>query len=155
MTFSDPDPQEVEDTEEESPKGLRQQLAKQGAELQRLQKELADRDRDLAFTRVGLPATPMAEFFRSNYTGDPSEEAIRAQAAELGLIGSPSAETSQQVDEINEMSEAASGGGFVMPADRMAEMHAAMRAVPPGPFAAKQIEQISQQYGMPTALDDT
>lgn len=155
MTFSDPDPQDDETTEEESPKGLRRQLAQQGAELQRLQAELAARDRDLAFTRVGLPETPMAEFFRKNYDGDPSEEAIRTEAALLGLIGSPSAETEQQVEAIDQMSGTAAGAGFVMPADRQEAMHAEMRAVRPGPFAAKEIELISQKYGMPTALDDT
>ena len=154
MSFSDPDPQDDEN-EEESPKGLRRQLAQQAAENKRLQEELASRDRDLAFTRVGLPETPMAAFFRDNYDGDSSEDAIRTRAAELGLIGSPTAQTTEQVEAIDQMSDAAGGGGFVMPQDQLEAMHAEMRAVRPGPRYGEELELISQKYGMPTRLDDT
>lgn len=154
MTYSDPEIQDDDTTEEESPKGLRRQLAQQGAELDQLRKELAARDRDLAFTRVGLPDTPMAEFFRANYQGDPSEEAIRTEAATLGLIGSPSAETNQQVDEIDRMSGTATGAEYLISQEREEEMHAKMRAVRPGPFHAQEIALIAREYGMPVADQD-
>lgn len=155
MSFTEPEVEGFDEPEEESPRDLRKQLGRQTAENERLRQELANRDRDLAFSNAKLPATPMAEFFRKNYDGEPSEEAVRTAAAELGLIGSPSAETQSQVEGIDAQSETAGGGGFLMPQDRMEAMHAEMRLVRPGPFAGKEIELISQKYGMPTGLDDT
>lgn len=155
MTFTDPEVSDPSETEEDSPSALRRQLSRQGAEVQRLQEELSRRDRDLAFTRVGLPETPLAAFFRDNYDGDASEEAIRAKAADLGLIGSPTQETTSQVEAIDQMSDVAAGAGFSLPADQMEKMHAEMRAVRPGPRYAEEIELISQRFGMPTRLDET
>lgn len=155
MTFSDPEVSDPSETEEESPSNLRRQLSRQGAEVQRLQEELAQRDRDLAFTRVGLPNTPMASFFRDNYDGDASEDAIRARASELGLIGSPTQEVTDSVGAIDQMSDVAAGAGITMPSDQMEKMHAEMRAVRPGPRYGEEIEIISQRYGMPTRMDET
>lgn len=141
--------------EEESPKGLRQQLAKQAAENQRLQAELDRQSRDLAFTKVGLPSTPMATFFQENYKGDNSEEAIRTRAAELGLIGSPSQETDDQVAAIDQMSTDVAGGVLPLPADREEEMYAKMRQIRPGNNYSQEVERILQEYGRPTMRDET
>lgn len=155
MAYEDPDTQVDDDSEEESPSKLRRQLSKQASEVQRLQAELANRDKALAFTSVGLPSTPMAEFFKENYQGDASEDAIRAAAAELGLIGSPSAETQQQVQAIDQMSDDYAGATPAMPADQEEKMYAEMRQIRPGPRYAEQVEIILQQYGRPTMRDAT
>ena len=47
------------------------------------------------------------------------------------------------------------GGLPPMAADREAEMQAKLRAVRPSPTSGYQIEAILQEYGRPTALDQT
>jgi hypothetical protein len=153
MTY-DP-PQESPDPDEESPSSLRRQLSRQAAELKKAQDDLASRDRDLAFTKVGLPSSPMATFFQDNYTGDNSEEAIRAAATDLGLIGNPDDTTNASVAAIDQMSADATGATSMMAPDEESRMHVALQAIKPGPRYAEEVQQVLRSFGRPTAMDDS
>lgn len=54
-------------------------------ENEQLRKDLAELRRGQAFEKAGLPDTPMAQFFAENYKGDLTPEAIKAEAARVGL----------------------------------------------------------------------
>lgn len=154
MSFTEPQDTTEPQTDDESPKKLRRQLAKQAAEMADLQAKLEQQSRELAFKSVGLPDNPMSQFFRDNYKGDTSEDAVRAAATELGLLV-PDAATQQMVGEIEAQSDLAAAAQSVLPQDVREQMEAEMAKVRPGQNAAYEIQAILQKYGRPTGADMT
>ncbi|HYH48304.1 MAG TPA: hypothetical protein VEG38_02035 [Acidimicrobiia bacterium] len=77
-----------EETDEPSPRDLRQQLAQRAKEAEELRQELERTKRDAEFTRaLGDNAdAPWTKYFRSGYDGPVEADAIRKAAAEAGFL---------------------------------------------------------------------
>jgi hypothetical protein len=77
--------------------GLRKQLEDALAEAKRAKAELeqvrAEKARDEAFAKAGIPDSPTGKLFRKAYDGAPDAEAIRAAAQEYGVLEPPAPTT--------------------------------------------------------------
>lgn len=136
---------------EEGPKGLRRAANKS----KKLESELAQLRRELAFAKAGLPLDdPKMNYFVKGYDGEMTAEAIRAAALEAGFL------QSQQQAPDPSMQAAASAQQRVMQASAgavyedatedaaLARLEAAMEE---GGIEA--MMDVARQYGIPTAID--
>lgn len=151
-TFSD---DEDDDSEEElAPKDLRRQLRaanKRAAELESQSKEMQGLQKENAFLKVNLPDTPVTRLFRDTYTGDLTEDAIRAGATDLGILESEEAVAREQVAAIGQQSAALNGSLPSMAPDSEEAMwkefqEALQRGDP--------TEPVLRKYGRPVASDE-
>lgn len=137
---------------------LRNQLKEANRQLQDMQRqveEAAQVRRDLAFFQAGLPDTPMTKFFREHYSGDPTPEAVKAAASEIGLLtGDPA--VAGEVAGIDAMSQVAMGAESPTVIGSAEEMQAEMAKAASrhkGPEAAFAVEEVLRRYGVTTARD--
>lgn len=79
------------------------QLRKKAKDADRYKAELDELRRERAFDKADLPDVPGMSFFRENYRGEMTEEAIKAEAAKHGLL----AQTSQVEQEQQQAERAA------------------------------------------------
>lgn len=90
--YNDPDDQETES----QPNPLRQQikrLEKQVRDLTTKAQEGQAASRELLFAKAGIPLdNPKARYFVKGYDGELTTEAIKAAAAEIGLVEAPKQE---------------------------------------------------------------
>lgn len=81
-----------EDEQDEQPTGGQResrdirQLRKKAKDYDLIASERDNAKRELEFYKAGIPDTPQAKYFRKGYDGDLTAEAIRAAAAEVGLV---------------------------------------------------------------------
>jgi len=129
-------------------KALRAQ-AERAAELEA---KLADRDREVAFAKAGIPETGLGALLRDSYKGDPNPEAIRAKAAEYGLPGfaEPTSAPNTTDDELSELRRAqgvtASGGESITDPDQA--FRTALASANSPEEVADVIERFSAQTGL-------
>lgn len=121
----------------------------------KLEQELADAKRELAFARAGIdPEDPKMRYFVKGYDGEMTAQAVRAAATEAGFLAPPTQQQSQQSQQMaaaqgNVM--AASVGA--MPED-MSENAALSRleaAMNEGGITA--MMDVARQYGIPTSIE--
>ena len=115
---------DIDESDEEEDSGLlrklRKQVKEQGAAAESLAAENAALKREGAFRTAGIdPSDPKARYFVKGYDGEITVEAIKAEAAEAGLIGSPDSD---------------------IPADERASQDAAARLAAGAPSPAAQDE---------------
>lgn len=75
-------------------------------------------ERELAFSKAGLPDTPQVRYFQETYTGDPDPEAIKAAALAAEFITpepDPNAPTDDERNGVEQIQAAAAGGNEVVP----------------------------------------
>lgn len=150
--LSDEDDEPIEGTDDQS--NLRRQLrqsqknnkalAVQVEEAQSLRKENA-------FLKAGLPDSPVARLYMTTYTGDLSDEAIKAGAAELGIIATPDAAATAEVTQIEQQSSAMGGSTQSLTPDSQHEMWREFEKVLQ---AGGNGEEVLRRWGVPTASDD-
>lgn len=84
-TFDEDDDADTPAAPERESKDLRL-LRKKAKERDDAVSERDNARRELEFFKAGIPDTPQAKYFRKGYDGDLTAEAIRAAAAEVGLV---------------------------------------------------------------------
>lgn len=134
-------------------------LRKAAKAAKRLQSELQQVKRELAFAKAGLPLDdPKMNYFVKGYDGEMDAEAIREAALAAGFIAQPQAEVPAQAPEhqaavaAQQRVMAASAGAVsedVSEAAALSRMEAAMSE---GGLEA--MLEIARQYGIPTHIDE-
>ena len=98
--MTDEMPTEAEDSvSQESKPNWRRELEARAAAGDEAVAELAQLRRELSFRDAGVdPNTKQGQYFMRGYDGEMTADAIRAEAAELGLTGQPVQTQEPQVD---------------------------------------------------------
>lgn len=146
---TDPD----EDLDDSNPmKAMRRQIRQGSKREKELQAELeaaaADR-KELAFFKADIPDTKMGAFFRNNYSGDLTAEAIRLAAQEVGLIDEQASVHDPSIAKIDGMSQAAGAGQMASAPGADSEMwaEASAAAAAAGANAPQAIAEVLRRYG--------
>jgi hypothetical protein len=135
---------------------IRKQMKALKAQAERaaeLEAKLAERDREVAFAKAGVPETGLGALLRDAYKGDPNPEAIKAAATEYGIPGfapAPAPEPDTSEAELDALRRAAgvtaSGGESIV--DPQEAFAAALAAATTASEAEKVIEQFSSVTGL-------
>lgn len=130
-----------------------EKAAKAGAEAQA---ELAAVRRELAFRDAGInPTDPQAKYFMKGYDGEVTVDAIRAEAAILGLVGQQATQSQTMIPAAElallAQSNATTAGpqGAPQGANLDASFHAALAAAQAAGNEAA-IMDVLQKFGVPT-----
>ena len=148
-TDDDFDSDEIEDIEPESgsPRGLRRAANKS----KKLESELAQMKRELAFAKAGInPDDPRMKYFVKGYDGELTAEAVRQAAVEAGFIQSQTAQAAQQANAAlgAESRVAQASAGAIMPdTGEDAALLAMEQAMEEGGVDA--MLEVARQYGIP------
>ena len=116
-----------------------EKMAKEHAELQT---RLAQREREAAFIRAGIPEDGAGKYFIKGYDGPDDPDSIRQAAIEAGIIKSSDSQT-QQVNQALDGHDAAmaAAAGTPAPPDDLAAKLAQAKS-------ANEIAQIMHQAGI-------
>ncbi len=147
------------DSEADAPEGDSgdiKSLRRAANSKKKLEQELAEARRELAFARAGInPDDPKMRYFVKGYDGEMTAEAVREAATEAGFLAIP--QQSQQSAQTQQLAAAqgnvmaASAGA--MPEDlseqsALARLEAAMNE---GGIDA--MMDVARQYGIPTSIE--
>lgn len=133
---------------------IRSQMKKLQAQANKaaeLEAKLAERDREIAFAKAGIPEDGLGALLRDSWKGDPNPEAIKAKAVEYGILGAPKAtEPDTSEAELEALRRAAgvtaSGGESIV--DPQAAFLTALAAAKDEIEAARVIQQFGAQTGL-------
>ena len=142
---------EIEDSSDESPRGLRRAANKS----KKLESELAAMRRELAFTKAGInPDDPKMRYFVRGYDGEMSAEAVRQAALEAGFLASQASQDDrvqqQAAASQNRVMHAAAGAIMEDSSEEAAyaRMEAAMEE-----GGVDAMLDVARQYGIPIATE--
>lgn len=146
------DSDEIEDSAEDStPRGLRRAASKS----KKLEQELNELKRELAFAKAGLPMNdPKMNYFVKGYDGEMSATAIREAALEAGFLASQNQSEDPNVTAAGAAQQrvmsASSGVSFEGLSEdaALAQLEAAMEE---GGIEA--MLDVARQFGIPTNID--
>jgi hypothetical protein len=144
---------EAYESDENDIKGLRQAANR----AKKLERELAQMQRELAFHKAGIPLSdPKMNYFIKGYEGELEADAIRAAAIESGFL-----QVQQEVEEVDPMIEQSAAAqervmrasAGAMPEDvtegaALARLEAAMSE-----GGVEAMLEVARQYGIPTTYD--
>lgn len=136
--------------EETSPRGLRRAANKS----KKLEQELADARRELAFTKAGInPDDPKMRYFVKGYDGDMTAEAVRQAALEAGFIASQQGpDPQQQAIQASQQRVMTAAAGAVMEDSSEEAAYARLeQAMEEGGVEA--MLDVARQYGIPIATE--
>jgi hypothetical protein len=126
------------------------QLRKKAKNADKLQAELDVLRREQAFDKARLPDdVPGINFFRENYKGDLSPEAIKEAAAQHGFIQPATDETADRQAQ-QRIAQSAAGVSDVPPADYTVGMREAAAKAQPGQ-EGQAIAEYLRSIGRPVA----
>lgn len=151
-----PDDEELEETQDEEQSGnpdiraLRQAARERDA----LQKQLAARDRELAFAKAKLDFDdPKLKYFIQGYEGELTPEAIRAKAEEDGFItrsqqqqGRPPVSPQEQQQQQRVMN--ASSGASETPPEDFRDLISQANSI-------EEVMALADKHGVPTTWNRT
>jgi hypothetical protein len=127
--FIDDDEQNDDESGDQDESANLRQLRKAAREGKAAQKRAEELERELAFTKAGIPESTIAGYFRKGYEGDLTADAVKAAAIEAGLIEKPaddgSSESADERDAHEKMRDALGGGDEVNPPGYLDELEAA------------------------------
>lgn len=136
--------------EETSPRGLRRAANKS----KKLEQELADARRELAFTKAGInPDDPKMRYFVKGYDGDMTAEAVRQAALEAGFLASQQGpDPQQQAIQASQQRVMTAAAGAVMEDSSEEAAYARLeQAMEEGGVDA--MLDVARQYGIPIATE--
>lgn len=136
--------------EETSPRGLRRAANKS----KKLEQELADARRELAFTKAGInPDDPKMRYFVKGYDGDMTAEAVRQAALEAGFLASQQGpDPQQQAIQASQQRVMTAAAGAVMEDSSEEAAYARLeQAMEEGGVEA--MLDVARQYGIPIATE--
>jgi hypothetical protein len=133
--YDDSDEQDAADVRLQEPdrdSKVMRELRKRAKEADKLEAELAVIRREAAFDKARLPDdVPGIKFFRDNYKGDLTPEAIAEAAAQHGFI-QPATDVTADRAAQQRIAQSAAGVTDVPPADYTVGMREAASKAPPG-----------------------
>lgn len=150
-----PDNEELEETQddEQGGNGDIRALRRAARERDDLQKQLAARDRELAFAKSGLDFNdPKLSYFIKGYEGELNPEAIRAKAEEDGFLSkqqsSQQPQTSPQEIASQQRVQNASSGAGETPPENFRDLLAQANSI-------EEVMELADKHGMPTTWNRT
>ena len=147
----DPNEEDMDVTEESSPRGLRRAANKS----KKLEQELEQMRRELAFTKAGInPDDPKMRYFVKGYEGDMTAEAVRQAALEAGFLASQQQDQSQQAEAIQASQQrvmTAAAGAAIEDSSEAAAYARLEAAMEEGGVDA--MLDVARQYGIPIATE--
>ena len=144
---------EYEDEDENSIKGLRRAANKS----KKLEAEMNQMRRELAFARLGLTADdPGMEYFIKGYDGELDEDSIIEAAVHAGFVEIVEDDEEEQAPVANNPAQdrimAAAAGGSAENVTEAAALSRMEEALAEGGVDA--MLAVAQEYGIPTASDE-
>lgn len=118
----------------------------------KLEQELAELRRELAFAKAGIdPSNPKMRYFVKGYDGEMSAEAVRAAAMEAGFLQSqqqaPDPQVSASVAAAQDRVVQAAAGAISQDNSEQAALARLQQAMEEGGIDA--MMDVAQQYGIP------
>lgn len=142
---------EMDAPEESSPRGLRRAANKS----KKLEQELAEARRELAFTKAGIdPDDPKMRYFVKGYEGDLTAEAVRQAALEAGFLASQQSESNpaqQMIQASQQRVMTAAAGAAIEDSSEAAALSRLEAAMEEGGVDA--MLDVARQYGIPIATE--
>lgn len=141
------------DEYEDSSDGLKD-LRKAAARAKKLEQELAQMQREMAFYKAGLPQDdPKMKYFIKGYEGELDAEAIRTAAAEAGFLQVQQQQAPQEnlAAQAEMRVMAASAGAIAEDNSEAAALAKLEQALNEGGIEA--MLDVARQYGVPTSYD--
>lgn len=119
----------------------------------KLEQELANAKRELAFIKAGInPDDPKMRYFVKGYEGDLTAEAVRAAALEAGFLASQDrSEQAQAVQSAQERVMTAAAGAVIEDSSEAAALARMEQAMEEGGVDA--MFEVARQYGIPIATE--
>lgn len=119
----------------------------------KLEQELANAKRELAFIKAGInPDDPKMRYFVKGYEGDLTSEAVRAAALEAGFLASQDrSEQAQAVQSAQERVMTAAAGAVIEDSSEAAALARMEQAMEEGGVDA--MFEVARQYGIPIATE--
>lgn len=131
-------------------------LRRAANQKKKLETELSDLKRELAFARAGLPLDdPKMRYFVKGYDGEMTAEAIREAASEAGFLAvqqeqGPDPQLQAAASAQQRVMQASAGAGISDSSESSALAHL-QSAMEEGGIEA--MMEVARQYGIPTTLD--
>jgi hypothetical protein len=144
---------EVESESGEGEAGDIRSLRKAASGKKRLEQELADAKRQLAFAKAGIdPEDPKMKYFVKGYDGELSATAVRQAAIEAGFISAPSEnQAAQAVQRAQDRVAVASAGAVIEDSSEDAALARMQAAMEEGGINA--MLDVARQYGIPISTE--
>lgn len=143
---------DLDETDESSIKSLR----KAASRAKKLEQELSQMQRELAFFKAGIPQDdPKMRYFVKGYEGDLEADAIRAAAMQAGFLQAQQNPEQAQVQETIAAESrvmAASAGAVAEDTSEAAAIARLEAALNEGGIEA--MLDVARQYGVPTSYDN-
>lgn len=119
----------------------------------KLEQELANAKRELAFIKAGInPDDPKMRYFVKGYEGDLTADAVRAAALEAGFLASQDrSEQAQAVQSAQERVMTAAAGAVIEDSSEAAALARMEQAMEEGGVDA--MFEVARQYGIPIATE--
>lgn len=136
---------------DESPRGLRRAANKS----KKLEAELAELRRELAFAKAGIPMDdPKMKYFIKGYDGELDADAIKTAALEAGFLASqqqaPDPMQAHVAESQNRVMSASAGAVYEDASEEaaLARLEVAMQE-----GGVEAMLDVARQYGIPVAID--
>ena len=130
-------------------------LRRAASSKKKLEQELADMKRELAFTKAGInPDDPRMRYFVKGYDGEMTSEAVRAAALEAGFLSSQQGQPNpaqQQAAYAQDRVVNAAAGAIYEDASEDAALARLEAAMNEGGVDA--MIEVARQYGIPIASE--
>lgn len=143
---------DLDETDESSIKSLR----KAASRAKKLEQELSQMQRELAFFKAGIPQDdPKMRYFIKGYEGDLESDAIRTAAMQAGFLQAQQNPEQAQVQETIAAESrvmAASAGAVAEDTSEAAAIARLEAALNEGGIDA--MLDVARQYGVPTSYDN-
>lgn len=143
---------DLDETDESSIKSLR----KAASRAKKLEQELSQMQRELAFFKAGIPQDdPKMRYFIKGYEGDLESDAIRTAAMQAGFLQAQQNPEQAQVQETIAAESrvmAASAGAVAEDTSEAAAIARLEAALNEGGIEA--MLDVARQYGVPTSYDN-
>jgi hypothetical protein len=144
---------EVESDHGDGEAGDIKSLRRAASGKKKLEQELADAKRQLAFAKAGIdPEDPKMKYFVRGYDGEMSAGAVRQAAIEAGFIQSQSdSGAAQAAQSAQERVMSASAGAVIEDASEEAALSRMQAALEEGGMEA--MLDVARQYGIPIGTE--
>ena len=121
----------------------------------KLEQELNEVRRELAFTRAGInPDDPKMRYFVKGYDGEMTADAVRQAAMESGFLASQQQGPDPVVQAVSSAQQrvmTASAGAVIEDSTEEAAIYRMQQAMEEGGIDA--MLDVARQYGLPTTID--
>lgn len=150
---TDYDSSDVDDLAEDG--GDIKSLRRAANSKKKLEQELNEVRRELAFTRAGInPDDPKMRYFVKGYDGEMTADAVRQAAMESGFLASQQQGPDPMIQAVSSAQQrvmTASAGAVIEDSTEEAAMYRMQQAMEEGGMEA--MLDVARQYGLPTTSE--